>query len=587
MFRVSGDNGISRRLSTPNPEILMDNANKFITKWKSIKHDGVVILTDNVEKEINKLKVHMNKGCLSNIGTGCGTNRNEALHRHINAFFNRSRISVLLAYALISVFLYSHNSTVNQQSKKLIKPIQSCIALQQKLTCTIFPKEAVIKDISEHIGIKPAYHQLDDIVYDQSLEGESVDHIFDCETSSHILLQAVQQAMVLKSIKAMRNQVSEQISMYSLLSSSFITFLNTKKTLCTQDHQLDNILETNDLQRVIIPGDGNCCFYSVACSLKDATKGKNPDHPLLTHLQAMGLNWLGTYKELASKLRELTVNEWRCNELYYTNFLDKSSSFEDEVTRFIDERYFEGSLGDTMILAMSNVICTPIIIFSSMANQPIIPVMPRTVVSDELISVAYNHIGSGHYDSVKPITLPKKSLEDIHCRCGVNGDQVSCVDHEHYQSRCKCYKMKHGCTKACKCKNCSNSFGKRPVLGKRKRENHSNQMPLPSSKQFINERSEKLAHGPWTSLENSIFLLLVEHFDQHSEELSAELMLKGYKEIILLSNSPYNYINIPDSIIKPGKKSLEQIKSKLEHYFKTKKISEEVQYMEESNTNTC
>jgi len=41
----------------------------------------------------------MNKGCLSNIGTGCGTNRNEALHRNINAFFNRSRISVLLAYA--------------------------------------------------------------------------------------------------------------------------------------------------------------------------------------------------------------------------------------------------------------------------------------------------------------------------------------------------------------------------------------------------------------------------------------------------------------------------------------------------------
>ena len=89
---------------------------KFVGKWGKIQHDGLLLLNNKDINEIEKLKVHMGKGCLSNIGVGCGINRNEALHK---LFFHRSRMSTLLAYAIITVLLFSHNSSIEITPKRL------------------------------------------------------------------------------------------------------------------------------------------------------------------------------------------------------------------------------------------------------------------------------------------------------------------------------------------------------------------------------------------------------------------------------------------------------------------------------------
>ena len=77
--------------------------------------------------------------------------------------------------------------------------------------------------------------------------------------------------------------------------------------------------------------------------------------------------------------------------------------------------------------------------------------MPQKVICDSLILVAYNHMGAGHYDAVVPKPQPheksKKQSKEPHCRCGVNGDEPSCVNKGNYNSRCKCYKLKISCTK--------------------------------------------------------------------------------------------------------------------------------------------
>ena len=72
--------------------------------------DGLKIINDNVHKEIIPLRLHITRGCLSNIPPGGGTNRNEALHKTINPHFRQSRIGISLAVALISILLYHHNS---------------------------------------------------------------------------------------------------------------------------------------------------------------------------------------------------------------------------------------------------------------------------------------------------------------------------------------------------------------------------------------------------------------------------------------------------------------------------------------------
>ena len=146
---------------------------------------------------------------------------------------------------------------------------------------------------------------------------------------------------------------------------------------------------------MIVPGDGNCCFLSVAHGLKEVTKETDKNHSLIAHLNSIGINCSVSCQELSLRLRELTVKEWLNNQSYYQSILDNDNDIENDATKFLDQTHFEGNLGDIMILAMSNFLCTPIIIFSTLQNS-ILPVIPRMVVGETLISVAYNHTGSGH-----------------------------------------------------------------------------------------------------------------------------------------------------------------------------------------------
>ena len=72
---------------------------------------------------IEKLKRHITAGCLSNIPPDGGTNRNKRFHSHIKSYFNRSRIGVLLAYALITVIIHSHNSAIKVNGNCVSRPI--------------------------------------------------------------------------------------------------------------------------------------------------------------------------------------------------------------------------------------------------------------------------------------------------------------------------------------------------------------------------------------------------------------------------------------------------------------------------------
>ena len=98
-------------------------------------------------------------------------------------------------------------------------------------------------------------------------------------------------------------------------------------------------------------------------------------------------------EEISLCLRELTVQEWLGESRpYYENFLEVN--IDDAAKRFSDPKYFQNDLGDTMILAMSNVLGLSIIVFSTIPDQPVIPVLPKKVKFETLLLfVAYNHLG--------------------------------------------------------------------------------------------------------------------------------------------------------------------------------------------------
>ena len=91
----------------------MKNIDTFIRQWSKVEIDSSRLLPSAAFKEIEKLRVHVTKGCLSGIPPSGGTNKNEALHKTLNKSLKRSRIGLELALAFLGLFFYKWNEKKN------------------------------------------------------------------------------------------------------------------------------------------------------------------------------------------------------------------------------------------------------------------------------------------------------------------------------------------------------------------------------------------------------------------------------------------------------------------------------------------
>lgn len=158
-----------------------------------------------------------------------------------------------------------------------------------------------------------------------------------------------------------------------------------------------------------------------------------------------------------------------------------------------------------MVLAISNVLRVPLILFTFIENLSVVTITPRVDVSGgEPILLAFNQFGNGHYDPVVLVSHPNIDVIDNgesaesaplgdtmskQCRCGRGRDRkyrekIPCTNkqmddnNKTRASKCVCLKNKRSCEN-CQCINCGNPYGKRHTGGqekqKRKRVNHNTQ----------------------------------------------------------------------------------------------------------------
>ena len=142
-----------------------------------------------------------------------------------------------------------------------------------------------------------------------------------------------------------------------------------------------------------------------------------------------------------------------------------------------------GELGNTMPLALANILSSPILIFTSLQTTPVLLISPSTMHNAlPAVYLAFNQFGAGHYDAVisndasTSIQAREPACSDVgetdskaprrKCYCGRKSNQdrttkQACVDQKHYALRCPCYKNQLGCQDECSCKQCENPFGKR------------------------------------------------------------------------------------------------------------------------------
>ena len=91
VFREPTDLGKNRTKPTPEPKVIQENVERFLKRWKDAECQGTKVLMQSALKEIDNLRIRIQKGCLSGIKPGRSTNRNEELHKDLNKIFSSSR----------------------------------------------------------------------------------------------------------------------------------------------------------------------------------------------------------------------------------------------------------------------------------------------------------------------------------------------------------------------------------------------------------------------------------------------------------------------------------------------------------------
>lgn len=98
---------------TPPPKAIHQQLIHFQSEWEGIKYNDRHVLPPAAIKEIKCLLVHVDKGCISGIYPGRGTNKNKRLHRDIKLRITNTRYGVELEYAILTEILFSHNECLD------------------------------------------------------------------------------------------------------------------------------------------------------------------------------------------------------------------------------------------------------------------------------------------------------------------------------------------------------------------------------------------------------------------------------------------------------------------------------------------
>ena len=589
LFRDPSDIGKLRTLPTPDKDILINNVEKFISKWKDASSDGWHIINEKVMKELSSLKVHIQRGCLSGINPSCGTNKNENLHKNINPFFSRCRMGIPLALALLSVLFHEHNLKCDGNVVSIL-PAKARYQTPQQQTITMPEEFGIVgkENITENDSwifssrvVIPTQINCEDMI-----EIDSLDEVADVCTVDDLM--CLLQSSV--NLYQMTQNLNSRSNFSPMLNQSIIPFMSSVS--CLFDTTSSGDVEDNEKRLATlvhswgfamhaIPGDGNCCFSAIASNLLHQCLQLEEKYPAL--VSKLQLN-ISSMKDIALQLRLEAVQEWTMNASEYQGYLPSEYSVEIEAAKFIDESYFFGPLANTMIKAVSNALGLPIIVFSSALHYPIVYTTPRVCQVSIPLYVAFNQAGAGHYSALSfrddekdnpkvciPSTTSASSLS--RCACG-HKDKTSeskrCIPVKtKYTSvvRCSCLAADKSCNSSCLCFNCSNPNGVRPEKHRhskqtRIRQKHVWQQSHVRSSLYAHNLDEEVTKGPHTQLENLLLSQIVQFLGRWQAEADLSLTSQIYGLCVQLVSKLHLTLPL-------GTKTDEEIQAMIQNYIKT------------------
>lgn len=551
VFRHPHDLSYKRQQPTPAATTILENLNKFVKKWELCNINGWKVINDNSLKEIKSLEIHINKGCLSQLPLGTGTNRNERLHRHIKPHFSCTRLGLPLALALMTVLLYQHNSAVQRRksgmSYKPVSVLKETTGICYKFGIVDKKFEQALEN-PKFLGTCTNYMTLDHPFFKNAAKtvvlSDNVSQIITIVEIMSIIETAVHLANATELMKSQSGSSSTmQYRFFPFMSSVSSLFFSNINSSASDSSTLDSVIAAWEMKRVPIDGDGNCCFVAIAHGLQ-LLKRRNSADSLNQHLD------FNCIKNLSQQLRQIVVKEWRDNTEYYSDFL-VDCDIKQEADKFLQSGFFASDLGDTVLLGIANALGIQFIVFTSQECHPVIHVTPQQIICGTPIYLAYSHTGSGHYDAVIQKTaaepLPNNVSKIAHCKCGINKatdpNSQDCVPMKSKYTlsiRCSCLKQNKKCTVLCKCKHCGN--GKEEIKTTteplRKRRRYDHQILYTKSADFGLQRGEAMSQGARSVLEFFVLEGILKFCNVgHTQHDVGDSILLIYSTIVEITDS--------------------------------------------------
>ena len=418
IFRYDNDQGESRFLETPCEEKILQNLNAFINRWNKLPNSP---LSEETLVEIEKLKKHIVKGCLSGIPPGFGTERNEQLHRLLNRSMitGATRISVELAVAILTVLFYYHSSRTSPAKHEC----------NSKVACAV-PIEACIRksteeEISYSFPFAAASNVLDTHDKDNNISTQTISKddniIFVAENIEDVYTEFVSKLILDASdelFKVVTNLEEKNLNrglntldllalanMPDLLGDSSMFIQEDDTTVNGFVGVLNRNLAAFDLEIEEVIGDGDCAFRSLA---KQVVKVSNGDIKFREHVKSLGL--LKSEDEDTYQLRQLFVDKLEDGDEELLAFLPlegDSRNLIKQANEFRLPGVFDKMLGDLIMKTCAQVLQATILIVTSNESVPWLLFVPDRFSSEQSLFVAFHFYGAGHYDSTKKLVERK------------------------------------------------------------------------------------------------------------------------------------------------------------------------------------
>ena len=408
---------------TPDVGKIEENLNVLINRWAYVK-DGPV--TQETLHAIENLRVHIRKGCLSDIPPGCGTERNEYIHRILNRslLVGSTSISVELALAILTIIFF-HMNTKKRYKRvfgdahlQLGVPVE-WVTASEKLDSHCEVNMEPIKRVqggSECLQSSTSLECGANNVAPQSEGGlllvcDNVEEMLQVEVANILITQCFNTFQILQNINSKSSSrsfdafdlpyvidpQSQDYSFGKVLGSVCSDLSPPSDVIEAHRKQLKRNLAAFDLQIEEVVGDGDCAFTSIIKQLHKAVPNltKEADN----FIRSLGL--LKSEEQDTLVLRQMFVDRMLEPDEKLREFIRNGDSdiLRRNIEAFRCPGFFNNEVGDFVMKAASSILRIPIVIISSNESAYCIPFVPPDPVMKVPLYVAFTSYGPGHYDS--------------------------------------------------------------------------------------------------------------------------------------------------------------------------------------------